>query len=125
MLDQTEAVSTEVSPKAQRRFFSAQDRRRILQEADACTKTGEIGALLRREGIYSSYLSSWRQTAERALAPKKRGPKVDARDRKIVELERENTKLKAQVHRAELVVDIQKKVFTILGISPQNNDEKP
>jgi len=121
----------EVAEKAARRRFSAEYKRKVLKEADACGP-GEIGALLRREGLYSSHLSVWRSARERGeiagLAPKKRGPKVappDPRDRKIVELERETRRLKARLERAEALVDLQKKVSMILGIALPESDDKP
>lgn len=121
----------EVAEKAARRQFSAEYKRKILKEADACTREGEIGALLRREGLYSSHLAVWRAARERGeiagLLPKKRGPKVsppDPRDRKIVELERETRRWKARAERAEALVDLQKKVSQILGIALPESDEK-
>ena len=127
----TDHSPTEVSPIAKRRRFSAKYKRRILREADACTESGDIAALLRREGLYSSHLTSWRQARERgeleALSPKKRGPKpkqVDARDNRIAELERENTKLKAKLDRAQVMLDLQKKVAELLGNSLPENDEE-
>jgi transposase len=123
-----EPQETEVSPKARRRSFTAEYRLRIVREADACTKSGEVGALLRREGLYSSHLTSWRSEVKRrdleALAPKKRGPKVDPRDAEIAELVRENEKLKARAERAELLVEIQKKVASLLGIPLATSDGK-
>ncbi len=120
----------EVTEKAARRRFSAEYKRRILKEADACG-AGEIGALLRREGLYSSHLTLWRAARERGeiagLAPKKRGPKVappDPRDRKIAELERETRRLQARLERAEALVDLQKKVSAILGIALPESDER-
>jgi transposase-like protein len=122
----------EVAEKAVRRQFSAEYKRKILKEADACTQEGEIGALLRREGLYSSHLAVWRAARDRGeiagLAPKKRGPKAvppDPRDRKIVELERETRRLKSRLERAEALVDLQKKVSAILGIALPESDEKP
>ena len=119
---------TEVVAKPRRRQFTAEYKRRIVREADACTQEGEIGALLRREGLYSSHLSTWRreikQQEEAALAPKKRGPKVDPRDQKLAELTRENQKLQARAERAELLVEIQKKVSMLLGISLDPNERK-
>jgi len=122
----------EVVEKAVRRQFSAEYKRKILKEADACTQEGEIGALLRREGLYSSHLAVWRAARDRGeiagLAPKKRGPKAvppDPRDRKIVELERETRRLKSRLERAEALVDLQKKVSAILGIALPESDEKP
>ena len=122
----------EVSEKASRRKFSAEYKRKILKEADTCTREGEIGALLRREGLYSSHLSVWRAARKRGeiagLVPKKRGPKVtppDQRDRKIAELERETRRWKARAERAEALVDLQKKVSAIMGIALPESDGKP
>ena len=120
----TAAVAeVEVSAKAQRRRFTAEYKRKILQEADACTKPGEIGALLRREGLYSSHLTTWRALRERGelagLTPKKRGPKardVDERDRRIVELEQQLARAEAKVERAELIIEVQKKLGRLLGV---------
>lgn len=116
-------AEVEVSAKAQRRRFTAEYKRRILQEADACTKPGEVGALLRREGLYSSHLTTWRALRERGelagLAAKKRGPKarqVDERDLRIVELERQLARAEAKVERAELIIEVQKKVGRLLGV---------
>jgi len=121
-----------VAEKAVRRKFSAEYKRKILKEADACHREGEIGALLRREGLYSSHLSVWRAARERGeiagLGPKKRGPKAvppDPRDRKILELERETRRLKSRLEQAEALVDLQKKVSAILGIALPESDEKP
>lgn len=129
---QPDTSATEVSAKATRRTFSAKYKARILREADACTEPGEVGALLRREGLYSSHLTSWRAARARgelaALAPKKRGPKakvVDARDERITELERQNAKLRAQLERAEVLLDLQKKVAELLGDPlPENSEVK-
>ena len=108
---------TEVSPKATRRRFTAKYKQAILAEADACTKTGELGALLRREGLYSSHLSTWR--AQRAggalqgLAPKGRGPKPAAKnplDKRVREQQREIVKLRRRFERAEALIEVQKKL---------------
>ncbi len=130
---EAERPETEVTEKASRRRFTAEYKRRILREAAACTERGELGALLRREGLYSSHLTEWRKQAERGqlagLAPKKRGPKakpVDPRDRRIAELERENAKLTRRSERAEALVEVQKKVSELLGIAlPPLPDEEP
>jgi transposase-like protein len=120
MLNGVQPQETEVVAKAKRRSFTAKYKRKIVREADACKEPGEVGALLRREGLYSSHLTTWRREVEErelaALAPKKRGPKVDERDRKIADQAREIEKLKARVERAELIVEIQKKVSSILGV---------
>lgn len=123
--------SNEVSPKPARRRFNAEYKRRILREADACTKPSERGALLRREGLYSSVLSQWRRARELGeiggLTSKKRGPKtkeVDARDRVIVAQQCEIAKLKKRAERAEALVEIQKKVSQLLGIQLPSSDEE-
>ena len=124
------AVETEVVVKARRRRFTAAEKLRVLREADRCMKSGEVAALLRREGLYSSHLSAWREARERGelarLTPRARGPKakpVDPRDRKIAELERENRRLSARLERAEGLIEVQKKVSQILGI-PLASDEQ-
>lgn len=116
------AAETEVLAKAQRRRFTAEYKRRIVREADRCTRAGDVGALLRREGLYSSLLSSWRAARDRGelegLAPKKRGPKAtapDPRDKKLRELERETARWKKRAERAEALVELQKKVAALLG----------
>src|SRR3954449_3952461 len=104
----------EVVPKASRRQFSASEKLRILQEADACTQPGQLGALLRREGIYSSHLSKWRrlraQGQLQALSPQQRGPKAvaDPLAEELASLRRENARLQAQLSRAETIIDVQK-----------------
>jgi len=116
------AAEVEVVAKAARRRFTAEYKRRIVREADRCTKPGEIGALLRREGLYSSHLTSWRAARDRGelagLAPKPRGPKrtpPDPRDQKIVALEREVGRQTKRAERAEALVELQKKVAALLG----------
>ncbi len=121
---------TEVTEKAKRRRYKAEYKVRILREADGCTKPGELGALLRREGLYSSHLASWRAQAARgelaALEPKKRGPKakeVDPRDKQLAALERENAKLQRRPEQAEAIIAVQKKVSQLLGISFPDTEE--
>jgi transposase-like protein len=116
------AREVEVLAKAQRRRFTLEYKRRILQEADGCTKPGDLGALLRREGLYSSHLATWRQARARGelsgLAPKKRGPKAKAIDpnaKHILRLERENRRLRARAERAEALVELQKKMAALFG----------
>ncbi len=112
-------LEVEVSPKATRRRFTEDYKRRILAEADGCTMSGELGALLRREGLYSSHLSTWRQAAARGeLSGKKRGPKakpVDPNAKHILRLEREIRHLRARAERAEALIAVQKKVAALLG----------
>ena len=101
----------EVPEKTVRRKFTAAYKLRILKEAESCTGQGQIGALLRREGLYSSSLTSWRRQVNQGLVPKKRGPaaqKADPHVRRIAELERENEKLAHKLKQAELIIDVQK-----------------
>ncbi|MCP5055275.1 MAG: transposase [bacterium] len=112
----------EVVAKPKRRQFTAEYRLRILEEADSCTKPGEVGQLLRREGLYSSHLTAWRkaqrQGALRGLASKKRGVKPRERnplEPKVQQLEAENARLKAELHKAHTILDVQEKVAGLLG----------
>lgn len=116
-------ADTEVVPRARRRHFTNADKRRILEAADRCTRPGEIGALMRREGVYSSFLSTWRRQREAAdlgaLAPQKRGPKADpgrADALHIAQLTRDNDKLKGRLDKALLVIEVQKKVGALLAL---------
>jgi transposase len=110
----------EVVVKAQRRQFTAAYKHRILQEADACARPGDIGALLRREGLYSSHLNTWRHQRVRGeqqgLTPAKRGRKADPQAVENARLQRETERLKAQLARAELIIEVQKKVSQLLGL---------
>ena len=124
--------SPEVVATAKRRQFSSSERHRILAAADRCNKTGEIGALLRREGIYSSQLATWRKrrvaTEHAALAPQKRGRKADpalAEARHVAELTRENERLRRKLATAHTIIDVQKKLCTLLGLpTAEDLDEK-
>ena len=123
-------TSSEVVPQARRRRFSNADKRRILAAADRCTRPGEIGALMRREGVYSSSLSTWRRQRETAdlaaLAPQKRGPKINPARLdalQIVQLTRERDKLKVALDKANLVIAVQKKVAALLALL--EHDSKP
>jgi transposase-like protein len=117
--------------KGSRRRFTAKYKRQVLEEADGCTEPGQIGALLRREGLYSSHLSAWRRQREAGalagLAPRKRGRKASHRERqtrRMAELERENERLRHRLAQAETIVDVQKKVSSLLGIAlgrPESN----
>ena len=111
----------EVPAKARRRKFTAAYKLDILAQADACTKPGEIGALLRREGLYSSLLSKWREQraagALAALSPKKRGRKprrVDPQAKRVAQLERENARLREKLEKAETIIAVQKKLSQLL-----------
>jgi len=121
----------EVVAKATRRRFSAEYKLKVLREADGCRKPGEIGALLRREGLYSSHLVTWRRQREKgelsALSPRKRGPAPREKNplaAKVAALEKETARLKARAERAEALVELQKKVAELLGIDLKRNGEK-
>jgi transposase-like protein len=110
----------EVRPKAKRRQFTAEYKKRILDEADACTTPTQRGALVRREGLYSSHLNSWRRQRDQGildgLTPKKRGVKPDPLALENAQLRREIEQLQAQLHRAETIIEVQKKVSQLLGL---------
>ena len=118
-----------VEAKAKRRRFTAEYKLRILREVDRAKEPGEVGAILRREGLYSSLLSVWRRDRDRVaktgLAARKRGPKAKVVDPKIKQLERENAKLRRRNERVELLLSIQKKASELLGIplNPHDPDE--
>ena len=120
----------QVVPKAQRRRFTAEDKQRILAEADQCRERGELGALLRREGLYASHLSQWRAQRERALraglAPQQRGRKVDRQAAELERLRQENQRLQARLQQAETIIAVQKKLAALLGAepSPTPSDER-
>jgi transposase len=121
-LPATQPPDPEVPEKPLRRRFTAEYKLRILKEADACLgQGGEIGALLRREGLYSSHLVTWRRQREegslKALQARKRGRKEkDPRARRIEDLEKENRQLKDRLEKANIIIEFQKKVADILGI---------
>lgn len=119
----------EVSEKKPRRRFTAQYKLRILEEADGCDKLGQIGVLLRREGLYSSNLSSWRKQRQKgllqAMSPQRRGRKQKERNplsQQVARLEKENQRLKEKLTKAEAIIDVQKKISDILGISQDQED---
>ena len=124
----------EVVADAKRRTFTAEYKQRILAEADAAvTQSGSMGALLRREGLYSSHLVTWRRERQagvlKGLTPHKRGPKSkrNPQEEEIQKLRRENQRLTEELRKAEIVIDVQKKVGALLGWSlPQADpEEKP
>ena len=128
----TSVREVEVMAKPTRRRFSAEYKLKILREAEACTQPGEIGALLRREGLYFSNLRTWREQVRRVgelgLAPQKRGPAPTPKNplaAKVAALEREVTRQKARAARAEALVELQKKVAELLGTPLQRTGEKP
>jgi transposase-like protein len=117
-----EAPNPEVQERPKRRRLTAEYKLQILREADACTETGEIGALLRREGLYASQLTEWRRLRDQAmLGSGKRGRKPSPHERRIAELEHENKKLSHRLKQAELIISVQKKVSEILK-SPTEAD---
>ena len=123
-----------VPEKPVRRRFTAEYKVRILREADRCTESGQLGALLRREGLYSSHLTTWRQQRDEGtlagLTPKRRGRKANPDAPLIAEnerLKRETQRLAAKLRQAETIIEVQKKLSEILGIPlpPQNNGSEP
>jgi len=123
----TDIPDPEVVPKAKRRKFSVEYKRRILEEADHSTEPGQIGALLRREGLYSSHLSTWRRQRDQglvqALSPKKRGRKrKDELEREVSRLQRENERLQANLEQAEMIIEVQKKLSQLLGLDPEESE---
>jgi len=122
-------ANVEVVAQAKRRQFPDAEKRRILAAADRC-KPGELGALLRREGVYSSSLSTWRRQREAvelaALAPQKRGPKADphrAEALQIAKLTRDVQRLEDQLSKARLIIDVQKKLAALMGHTLDDNGE--
>jgi transposase-like protein len=124
--DGDDRVKPEVSEKPARRRFTAEYKARILDEADRCTEPGQVGDLLRREGLYSSHLTNWRRQREEGLSPKRRGrkPAPNKKERQELErLKRENKRLAEELRQARLIIDVQKKVSEMLGIPPAQIDE--
>jgi len=123
------APDPEVPEKKPRRKFTAKYKLRILAEADQCTQPGQMGALLRREGLYSSNLTTWRQQRAQgilqAMSPKKRGRKLKQKNplaERVAQLEKENRRLQDKLKKAETIIEVQKKISEILGIN-QNTDD--
>ena len=124
-----------VAEKPVRRRFTAEYKLRILREADRSTESGQLGALLRREGLYSSLLSTWRQQRDEGtlagLTPKRRGRKANPDAPLIAEnqrLQRETQRLAAKLRQAETIIEVQKKLSEILGIPlppPDSNERMP
>jgi transposase len=123
------APNPEVVERPVRRTFTADFKRRIVEEADACAESGAVGALLRRHGLYSSHLTAWRaqyrQGALRGLTPRQRGPKAEAKNplaERVARLEREKARLEKRLQQAETIIDFQKKVSELLGIPLKRPD---
>ena len=129
IVEERVAPSSEVLEKPVRRRFTVEYKTRILAEADACTETGQLGELLRREGLYSSHLSTWRRLRDEGalagLMPKRRGRKAKPKNPladEVTRLGRENDRLKEQLRQAELIIDVQKKVSEMLSIPLKRPD---
>lgn len=123
-------TEVEVVAKAERRRFTAEYKLKVLREVERCEQPGEIGALLRREGLYWSALTSWRkQRAKGELAGllgRRRGPKREEKNplaKRVLELERDNARLKRRAERAEGIVELQKKISQLLGIELEKSTE--
>jgi transposase-like protein len=106
----------EVPARHARRRFTSAYKLEVLRRADACTRHGDLGALLRKEGLYSSHLITWRQQREAGLTAKKRGRKPTAVDPRVKKLEQDNRRLTSRLEQAEAVIAFQKKVSELLGI---------
>ena len=124
-------VDPEVPEKAKRRQFDSAYKLRILEEADRSTKVGQLGELLRREGLYSSHLTLWRRQRDEGslagLTPKRRGRKGKRKDplaKENAKLRRENQRLTERLRQAETIIDVQKKVSEMLGIPLKNPDDE-
>jgi transposase len=120
----------EVPEKKPRRKFTAKYKLRVLQEAENCTAPGEVGALLRREGLYSSNLTAWKKQKEQGIlqgvTPKKRGRKTKEKNplaQRVAELERANRKLQSKLKKAEIIIDVQKKISQILQTDDPDETE--
>lgn len=124
---ETEVPDPEVVPRAKRRQFSARYKLQILEEVDQCDQPGQIGAVLRREGLYSSHLTTWRRQGAagqlQGLRPKKRGRKPDPQAAELARLQGENERLKARLEQAETIIEVQKKLSQMLGLVPAEKDE--
>ena len=112
----------EVPSKARRRRFTAAYKLRILREAERCTSPGAVGALLRREGLYSSYLTTWRAQQAASLEPRQRGRKPAATPlrARVAQLEREIQRLEGELEKAQIIIEVQKKVAALLGKDAPN-----
>ena len=119
------APDPEVSARHVRRRFTTAYKLEILRKADGCTRHGDLGALLRKEGLYSSHLITWRQQCEQGLAAKKRGRKAVPVDPQLKRLEQENRRLTTRLQKADALIDFQKKVAALLQIplKPMPSDE--
>ena len=120
----------EVPEKTPRRRFSAKYKLEVLKRADACTQPGELGTLLRKEGLYSSNLTTWRRQREQgaldAMSPKARGRKKIEKNplaQEVATLQKENERLRRKLKKAETIIEFQKKISEMLGISQDPDEE--
>ncbi len=119
------APDPEVLPRATRRRFTAAYKRQVVAEADACTKPGEIGALLRREGLYSSHLANWRrQIAAGTLGKQQRGRPAEPLAAENAQLRRENARLRRELEKTQLIVEAQKKLAQVLDLMGSDEAER-
>ena len=119
-------IDPEVEPKAQRRTFSTAYKLQILEQANGCKGKGELGVLLRREGLYWSHLSKWRKQRATGELGKKRGRPADPDGelkRQLQQMQRENQRLQRKLRQAEIIIEVQKKASEILGITLAEPDE--
>jgi len=123
-------LDPEVPEKTPRRRFSAKYKLEVLKRADACTQPGELGALLRKEGLYSSNLTTWRRQRDQgllnALSPKKRGRKKIEKNplaQEVATLQKETERLRRKLKKAETIIEVQKKISEMLGISQDPDEE--
>ena len=121
------APDPEVPPRARRRSFTAEYRMAVVREADACRQPGEVGALLRREGLYSSHLSEWRKQRDQGMLNTRRGRRPGSRaDAEVARLSRENARLQRELQAARMVIEVQGKVSELLkAMSVESEEQLP
>ena len=124
--EEIKVPETEVVVKAKRRQYTAEYKLRLLKEIDSCQGNGDIGAVLRREGLYSSMLSKWKEQRDNGaldgLSAQKRGPKLDPQAAELALMKRDNDRLRERLRQAELIIDVQKKVAQLLGVPLEDNN---
>jgi len=119
----TQVPEPEVVAMATKRRFSKAYKLRILEEADRCTQPGEIGALLRREGLYSSHLTGWRKWRKRLKKEQASATETLSDESKLLALQSENQALRARLERAEMIIDVQKKLSRLLGLKTETTND--
>ena len=124
--EEIKVPETEVVVKAKRRQYTAEYKLRLLKEIDSCQGNGDIGSVLRREGLYSSMLSKWKEQRDNGaldgLSAQRRGPKLDPQAAELVLMKRDNDRLRERLRRAELIIDVQKKVALLLGVPLEDHN---